>query len=138
MKKPIFVLFLLCAAFLLLQCVELFAQDAQIGKPVPPFAGIHWAKGQGPAGRGGPGANMSWHGGSVMGSAVVQPIFWGLNWRNATFLGDKRDGLAAFYNGMGGSSYAKTTNEYNVGTPITYNGYIMDDLSQAANGSKTT
>jgi hypothetical protein len=151
MKRPSVAL-LLCVAFLLVQCIDLFAQNGQGQNGQgqegqdgpPPNAAIHWAKGQGPY-RFGSGVNMSWHGGNVMTSpVVVQPIFWGLNWgadpdgkMNVT------NGLPAFYSGMGGSSYAHTTDEYydstgnHVGTGISYNQYKLD-LSQATGGSQTT
>jgi hypothetical protein len=157
MKRPIVVVLLCCVAFLLMQCGDLLAQDPQNGQNgqgqngqgqngqeqegqngPPPNAAIHWAKGQGPS-RFGSGANMTWHGGNVMGSAAVRPIFWGLSWNNANFVGDKITGLATFYSGMGSSAYAMTSDEYSgVTAAITYNGNVVDYLSQAANGSSTS
>jgi hypothetical protein len=157
MKRPSVGL-LLCVAFLLVQCVDLFAQSGQgqssqgqnaqgqEGQDGPTDAGIHWAKGQGPF-RFGSLANMSWHGGPVMGSAVVQPIFWGPSWTttNPAFA-DKMDaskGLPAFYLGMSFSSYANTTYEYydsvnkHVGNSITVGASMVDLSPVTASGSQT-
>ena len=42
----------------------------------------------------------------------AEAIFWGSNWNNASFAGDKMDGLATFFNGFGGSNFAGTNTEY--------------------------
>jgi hypothetical protein len=77
---------------------------------IPAVRGIHWARGQAL-----PNAspNLTYHGGPVLTTgAYVEPIFWGTKWGNAAFVADKMNGLATFYNGMGGSSYADTNTEY--------------------------
>jgi hypothetical protein len=56
--------------------------------------------------------NMTFHGGPIMITAVVQPIFWGTSWNNATAVGDKITGVHDFYVGHNGSNYAKTVDEY--------------------------
>jgi hypothetical protein len=55
---------------------------------------------------------MYWHGGSVMPTVNVTPIFWGGRWKNAAFRGDKITGMDAWYGGFGNSNYAATSNEY--------------------------
>jgi len=56
---------------------------------------------------------LSYHGGPVMAAgAAVTAIYWGTQWTNPTFAGDKKTGLAAFYSGIGGSSYLNTNTEY--------------------------
>src|SRR5262245_20872362 len=75
------------------------AQDTQSGhgQPEPPMAGVHWAKGQGPAhsqaGQNTGSPNLINHGGPVLGSGTtVVPIFWGSSWGNGNFVGDKISG----------------------------------------------
>ena len=79
MSKRLVVFLLMGVVFVSLQCVALFAQDAQgdHGRPEPPMAGIHWAKGQNPGkgGGGGGSVNLNWYGGSIMQSAQIRPIF---------------------------------------------------------------
>src|SRR5437879_2941968 len=84
-----------------------FSQDAQLGhRPSePPRWGIQWAKGQAATTQGGRSPNLTYHGGPIMSAAVVTPIFWGGSWGNATFVGDKIDGLVTLYRGIGGSGY---------------------------------
>ena len=60
----------------------------------------------------GPGTDLTYHGGAVLPAVAVQPIFWGPRWSDPTFAGDKVTGLKSFYDGMGGSKYAGTSNEY--------------------------
>src|SRR5215467_12053592 len=116
-----------CIVFLLLtlvglfpfESVPLFAQDAQSGhgNPEPPMAGVYWARGQEPhpsARTGGASGspNLIWHGGDIMSTAQTTAIFWGPSWGNATFTGDKISGLETFHDGIGNSTYAKTSDEY--------------------------
>jgi hypothetical protein len=72
--------------------------------------------------------NLLWHGGQIMTSSVVRPIFWGSGWSNP---GDKITGLDKFYGGVGASSYMNTNTEYTgtngqVGTGVTFGGHLMD------------
>jgi hypothetical protein len=100
----------------------------------PPQLGLHMARGSGgpPSGGGGTSnVNMTWHNGSILTSTTVTAIFWGSRWSNATFVGDKFDGIDSFYSGLGGTSYAGTSTEYSgtngqVGTAVSYNGHIID------------
>ena len=86
--------------------------------------------------------NLVNHGGPIMTASVVQAIYWGTQWGNAGFTGDKETGLDTFYSGWGGSNYAKTTTEYTssngkVSGAVTYNGHVVD-TSAAATGSPST
>ena len=137
---------LMFVAFALLTSPALFAQDQDQNNDDqgPQDAGIHWAKGHAKSGASGTnGALMTYHGGNIM--TYVQPvqaIFWGTNWHNASFAGDKVSGIDTFYSGMGNSTYAHTCSEYSgpagvfVGDSITYQGHIVDS-SRATGGNKT-
>src|SRR5205807_918073 len=91
------------------------AQDSQDGKGKPePPAVVHWAKGQAPdhGAKAKSSPNMSWHGGNIIFTTQTTAIFWGPNWNNTAFKGDKIGGLDAFYRGIGYSTYARTSDEY--------------------------
>jgi len=101
----------------------------------PPMRGIHWSrdflggmlhgeKKQPPAPVN---PDMVWHGGTIMTNVSAIPIFWGKSWVNPTFVGDKIIGLSTFFNGIGGSHYADTVNEY-TGT----NGKVTSSISSPA------
>ncbi len=86
-------------------------------------------------------ANMTYHGGKIMPTAVSKAIFWGSSWTNATFVGDKIAGIDSFYSGFSGSNYAKTSDEYTgtngqVGPNTTHQGHVID-TSKATGGSNT-
>ena len=84
------------------------AQDPQDdhGRPEPPDAKVHHARGEARPGGGGGSPLLTYHGGPVMTTgAYVEPIFWGAQWGNSTFAGDKMTGLQSFYSGMSGSTY---------------------------------
>lgn len=75
--------------------------------------------------------DVTWHGGAVLSSTVVVSIFWGTKWGNSSFASDKITGLMDFYKGVGGSSYAKTADEYRGGngqvtSSISYFGHYVD------------
>ena len=76
--------------------------------------------------------NMTNHGGPIMTSSVVVPIFWGTNWGNSTFTVDKQTGLNSFYAGWSGSNYSKTTTEYG-----SSNGQVSGNVTYAANSYLT-
>jgi hypothetical protein len=122
------------------------AQEAQAGhgKPEPPMMGIHWAKGhEAKPGGGGNSPDLIWHGGPIMTSSVVQAIFWGPSWADATFTADKMTGVHSFYAGMNKSGYANTVSEYvgtngQVGNSITYAGGITDLSAAPSHAPKTS
>ncbi len=119
--------------------------QGQLHAPEPPIAGIHWARGQAPAHRGGGSPNLLFHGGPVMtGGAYVEPIYWGTRWNDAAFVADKRTGLSTFYSSIGGSSYEATDTEYTdgsgvqVGTTVTLFGDHVDLSTAPRSGSQTS
>jgi hypothetical protein len=149
MKNCIIFLVLTFVGLLPFESIPVFAQDAQSahGNPEPPRAGIHWARGQAPD----PSArtadasvspNLIWHGGNIMVTAQTTAIFWGQNWNNPTFIGDKFTGLDSFYRSIGNSTYADTSDEYTdtsgpVSDTITYTGNIIDLSAAPSSGSLT-
>jgi hypothetical protein len=150
MRSCILFLVLMFVSLLPFQSVPLFAQDTQSGhgNSEPPMAGIHWARGQAPDHSARPGGssgspNLIWHGGNIMFTAETTPIFWGQNWSNPTFTGDKFSGLDAFYRGIGYSTYAYTSDEYTdangpVSDTITYRGSILETSAAPSSGNRTT
>jgi hypothetical protein len=69
------------------------------------------------------GANMTFHGGSVLTSNKTMAIFWG-NWTNP---GDKVSGLDSFFSGFSGSSVAQVADQYsNITSSSTYLGHVFD------------
>ena len=113
------------------------------GKPEPPMAGIHWARGAQPAAKGGGSPILVWHHGNIMTDVVVGTVFWGPSWNNKSFAGDKMTGLDSFYEGLGMSSYADTNTEYSapngfVGTQVTFTQSYVDASPVPSNaGSRT-
>jgi hypothetical protein len=115
----------------------------------PPMLGVHWAKGFEPnsrvqedakAGRPKNSPLMTYHGGKIMPTANIQPIFWGTSWGSDT--SDKISGMDSFYLGMTNSNYAKTVDEYTgnngtVGPAMTMDPHIMD-VSAATGGGSTS
>jgi hypothetical protein len=86
---------------------------------------------------------LSWHNGPVMHSTTVAPIYWGSNWGNSSFTGDKVTGLDYVYSHVGGSGYAHTNSEYTDGsgnvntTSISKVGNVID-TSAAPSGAPST
>jgi hypothetical protein len=83
--------------------------------------------------------NLINHGGPVMHSTIVQPIFWGTSWRASD---EKVTGINDFYQGVGGTAYAGTNGEYfdsngNVGTGVTALTPVVDNSAAAKSGSRT-
>jgi len=111
------------------------------GKPEPPMAGVHWAKGNAPGagvGRGNKSPNLSWHGGPIMQTVEVTAIFWGPSWSETS---SKVIGMDKFYKGIGNSAYATTSDEYKVGgvgpsDTINYQKHLIDN-SKASGGNTT-
>jgi hypothetical protein len=136
-------------AFLLIAIISLClsanaAQKAPIRRSEggPPPRGIHWARGVKPAGPRGNSPLKTWHGGPIMSSSHILPIYWGPSWVNSSFVGDKITGLTSFYTGFSGLHYAKTSDEYTgtngqVGASTTLGSDVID-LSTASSGAKTS
>jgi hypothetical protein len=67
----------------------------------------------------GNGAEMTYHEScsqtstpAVLSSLKVVPIYWGIQWQNSGFRGDKVTGVTRFVNQLVGSEYMKTASEY--------------------------
>jgi hypothetical protein len=102
------------------------------GKPEPPMLGAHPIKGAHGNNSGGSSSpNMTLHGGNVMPTMEIQPIFWGPSWSNASFTADKMTGIAQLYTGFIGSSYANTNGEY-AGVNSAYVGIDRKSISYTA------
>jgi hypothetical protein len=132
------------------------SQPPDLSKPAgtePPMLGIHWVRGFEPnylvkkeqkPGKpfgGGGSPDMTNHGGQVLQSPVVVPIFWGNTWSDSS---DKVTGMNSWYIGFSGSKYATTTDEYlgsngQVNPNIRYdsNSYLIDN-STAKGGNRTS
>jgi hypothetical protein len=154
MKKPLVVLAILSIA--LTVSARAFSQSRSgaedLSRPAhdaPPMLGIHWARGFNPsylqqhAHTGGTSSpDMSYHGGKILTTAVIQAIFWGTSW-NAN-VGDEISGLDDWYTGFSGSNYAAISDEYTgsnvqVGPDTTYSpGRYVVDNSRASSGNKTS
>ena len=124
---------------------DTLAQSNNSAATAPPMLGIAWAKGsaqdqflsQQPPRRS---VNMTYHGGVIMPSSNVYPIFWGTSW--PSYSGDKETGIDSFYSGFNGSNYAKTSDEYTgsngqVGPSNTSRVHVVDG-SAATGGNQVT
>lgn len=78
-------------------------------------------------GGGNSGPEMTFHGGSVLTASKTVAIFWGSEWTQGAFAGDKISGLDAFFTGYGNSGYARTVTEYSgITGASTYLGHVID------------
>ena len=127
-----------------------FGQDIQVqtgsngAGAAPPMHGIHWAKGtpqnlQRIQQSGHHSPNMTYHGGVIMPTANIYPIFWGTSW--PSYSGDKMTGIDSFYSGFNGSNYSKTSDEYTgsngqVGATTSSSVHVVDG-SVATGGNNT-
>jgi hypothetical protein len=89
---------------------------------------VFWARGRGPSV---PLGDMTWHGGDVLVTSRTFAIYWGSDWNNSTFAGDKITGLTSFLQGWSGSAYAGLLTEYagangQVTSASTYDGAVID------------
>jgi len=141
MRRRIAVIALAAVAALGLSAASSLAAP---GREVHPSGKVryHAARGQGKPGRGGS-ANLNFHGGQIMNSSVVQAIYWGTSWSNASFVGDKITGLASFYSGIGGSAYAGTTTEFAgsngaISGGVSYGGNIVDTSAAPSRAPSTS
>jgi hypothetical protein len=126
--------------------VCLIAAAAALGGEPPstvgagPAHGLVHVRGAGkPGGKGGS-PLLAFHGGQIMTSADVTPIFWGTSWSsaNATVVG-----LGQFYAGVGGSHYLNTNTEYTgtngqVGAGVTVGGSIIDNSAAPTRAPRTS
>lgn len=152
MRKPLVVLAIL--SIVLTGSGRAFSQShsgvEDLSQPVPnapPMLGIHWARGFNPSylqqhakSKGTSSPDMTYHGGPILTTAVIQSIFWGTSW--GTSPGDKITGMDTWYTGFSGSYYADTSDEYTgfngqVLSNTTYDGHKID-TSRAAGGNNTS
>ncbi len=125
---------------------ETTSPENLVNRQEPPILGIHWSRDFQAtrdfqalrAARAS--ANMTYHGGKIMTTAVTEAIFWGTTW--ATYSGDKISGIDTWYLGFGNSNYAKTSDEYTgtngqVGAATSHLGHIID-TSKASGGATTS
>ncbi|MDR3414608.1 MAG: hypothetical protein P4L83_00345 [Nevskia sp.] len=73
--------------------------------------------------------NVDYHGGPILISTRVDAIFWGKSWPG--YKGDKFSGIDTYYEGFGGSNYAKTVTEYTgtngaVSATVAYGTHYID------------
>jgi len=94
---------------------------------------LHHQKGEGHSSRSGGGSSalLTYRGGNVLHANKTMAIFWGSEWSNASFAGDKISGLDQFFSGFSGSRYAGTGSEYSdrmayVSNQSTYLGKVLD------------
>lgn len=87
-------------------------------------------------------ANMTYHKGKVLGTAVTKTFFRGVGW--ATYPGDKITGLDSWYAGFSGSNYENTVNEFadstglHAGTsPTAHQGHYVDTSAETSKGSSS-
>jgi len=95
---------------------------------------LFYARGRGPELPLGP---MTWHGGDVLVASRTFAIFWGSEWNNSTFAGDKITGLTSFLQGWNGSAYAGLLSEYSgangqVTSASTFAGSVIDPTAPPA------
>jgi hypothetical protein len=86
---------------------------------------------------------MTFHGGTVFTASKTMAIFWGSQWTNASFAGDKISGLDSFFQGFGGSNFAGTSTEYTgsngqVTRTSTYLGHSVDTTSPPSGALSTS
>ncbi|MGZ3773959.1 MAG: hypothetical protein ACXVCY_13665 [Pseudobdellovibrionaceae bacterium] len=75
---------------------------------------------------------LIYHGGNILLNPTTRVIFWGSEWSNSKFTGDKIAGIDSFFSGFSGSAYSRTVSEYyDVDT-------IKDHNSDSAMGSRST
>ena len=134
----------LLGSLAVLACVVAVAASA--GEP-PLWAaaplGLVQTHGKAGRGGGGSGQNLIYHSGSIMTDAAVTPIFWGTNWANSSFAGDKITGLDSFYGGIGGSNYIGTNTEYTgsngqVTRTVTSSNHMLDTSSSLTHAPSTS
>lgn len=115
-------------------------------EPDPPMLGPHFVRGHEAHGNGGSSTtspNLVYHNGPVLPSTVAGSIFWGTNWGNPSFAGDKISGLDSWYEGVGSSTFAQTSDEYSgtngqVTSAITFAGHVIDTTAAPSHAPRTS
>jgi hypothetical protein len=85
--------------------------------------------------------DLLYNGGSILPTTTTKVIFWGVKWGDPTFVADKISGIDSWYEGVGGSSYAGSVDEYtdslgqHVSAASTYAGHIVDTSPASDSGA---
>jgi len=116
--------------------------DREKMTPDTPMLGPQFARGEAHA-RHNQSPNLIYHNGDILPSTVTASIFWGASWTDPIFVSDKISGLDIFYQGVGGSDYAKTCDEYTdssgpVTKSISYIGHLIDTSAAPAHPPRTS
>jgi hypothetical protein len=107
-------------------------ENRDVMRAEPPMLGQHMARGEAHSGGSkGSSPQLVYHNGPILPATTVAAIFWGSSWSNPSFVGDKINGMDSFYGEVGGSDYAKTSDEYTdttrqVTSSISYAGHFFD------------
>src|SRR5579859_4179889 len=110
--------------------------------PDPPMLGPHMARGEAHA-KTNHSPDLIYHNGDILPSTVTASIFWGTSWTDPIFVVDKISGLDTWYQGVGGSDYAKTCDEYTgtsgpVTGTISFAGHFIDTSAAPAHAPRTS
>lgn len=85
--------------------------------------------------------DLTYNGGPVLQATTTKVIFWGPKWGDPSFVGDKISGIDSWYEGVDGSSYAGSVDEYTdasgnqVGAASTYTGHVIDTTAASDSGA---
>ncbi len=85
--------------------------------------------------------NLNYLGGPIVPATSTQVIFWGVRWSDPTFVADKITGMDSWYQGVGGSSYGGSVDEYTdvsgqqVTAASTYQGHLVDNSVASDTGA---
>jgi hypothetical protein len=122
----------LCAAPVWAQSDRSANSETRVLLPEPAMLGAHLARGV-KAAKPNTGVKLlTYHNGELrVSTSEVHAIFWGTNWDNASFAGDKITGIDSFYGAVSNTSYLGTNTEYtdgsqNVSSSTSYKGHVVD------------
>lgn len=85
--------------------------------------------------------DLTYNGGPILPTTTTNVIFWGTKWSDPSFVGDKISGIDSWYEGVGGSSYAGSVDEYTdasgnqVSAASTYSGHVIDTTASSDSGA---
>ena len=85
--------------------------------------------------------DLTYNGGAILPTTTTKVIFWGVKWGDSSFVGDKISGIDSWYEGVGGSSYAGSVDEYTdaSGNQVTasssYTGHVIDTTAGSDSGA---
>jgi hypothetical protein len=85
--------------------------------------------------------DLLYNGGPILPTTTTKVIFWGVKWGDPSFVVDKISGIDSWYEGVGGSSYAGSVDEYTeslgqrVSATSTYTGHVVDTTAASDSGA---